>query len=46
MTQFKDRLRLHGYLAVDGGIVTSANIVGIVDERMLDLVGASGLTSA
>lgn len=39
MVRFKDKLGLHGCLVVDRGIVTSANIVEIVDERRLDLVG-------
>jgi transposase len=39
MVRFKDRLGLDGCLVVDRGIVTSANIVEIVDERKLDLVG-------
>jgi len=39
MVRFKDKLGLYGCLVVDRGIVTSANIVEIVDERKLDLVG-------
>jgi len=39
MVRFKDKLGLDGCLVVDRGIVTSANIVEIVDERKLDLVG-------
>ena len=39
MVRFKDMLGLDGCLVVDRGIVTSANIVEIVDERKLDLVG-------
>jgi hypothetical protein len=39
MVRFKDKLWLDGCLVVDRGIVTSANIVEIVDERKLDLVG-------
>ena len=39
MVRFRDQLGLDGCLVVDRGIVTSANIVEIVDERKLDLVG-------
>ena len=39
MVMFKDRLGLHGCLVVDRGIVTSANLVEIVDGKKLDLVG-------
>ena len=39
MVRFKDKLGLGGCLVVDRGIVTGANIVEIVDERKLDLVG-------
>lgn len=39
MVRFRDQLELDGCLVVDRGIVTSANIVEIVDERKLDLVG-------
>lgn len=39
MVRFMDKLGLGGCLVVDRGIVTSANIVEIVDERELGLVG-------
>ena len=38
MVRFKNGLGLDGGIVVDRGIVTSANIVEIVDERKLDLV--------
>jgi len=39
MNRFQDGLGLEGCLVIDRGIVTAANIVEIVDERGLDLVG-------